>query len=72
MLEDNPVLKERLLAFGAFAGIGVFAIASVHVMISGGFEFEPGRTVQQRAQPSAYVRVVEAAHYVRDRVSEIS
>ncbi len=72
MLDDNPVLKERLMAFGAFAGIGVFAIASVHVMISGGFEFEPSRSVQQRTQPTAFVRVVEAAHYVRDRVSEMS
>ncbi len=72
MLDDNPVLKERLMAFGAFAGIGVFAIASVHVMISGGFEFDPGHAAPERQQPSAYVRVVETAQYVRDRFDEIS
>ncbi len=72
MLDDNPVLRERLMAFGAFAGIGVFAVAAVDVMISGGFDFAPGRAPQARAEPSAYVRVVDAAHYVRDRVSQIS
>ena len=74
MLDDNPVLKERLMAIGAFAGIGLFAIAAVEVVITGGFDFDVGRASAQRtqAQPSAYVRVVDAAQYVGDRFREIS
>ena len=72
MLEDNPVLKERLMAVGAFAGIAMFAVAAVDVMLTGGFDFAPGRTVSESQQPSAYVRVVDAAQYVSDRVRTIS
>lgn len=74
MLDDNPVLKERLMAIGAFAGIGVFALAAVEVVITGGFDFDVGRVSSQReqAQPSAYVRVVDAAQYVSDRFRDIS
>ncbi len=72
MLEDNPVLKERLMAVGAFAGIAIFAVAAVDVMITGGLDFASGRTVSEREQPSAYVRVVDAAQYVSDRVRTIS
>lgn len=72
MLNENPVLKERLMAVGAFAGIAVFAVAAVDVMLTGGFDFAPGRAVSERQQPSAYVRVVDAAQYVSDRVRTIS
>jgi len=72
MFDDNPVLKERLMAVGAFAGIAVFAVTAVDVMLTGGFDFAPGRTVSEREQPSAYVRVVDAAQYVSDRVRTIS
>lgn len=69
MLDDNPVLKERLMALGAFAGIGLFAVAAVDVMITGGFDFGPGRASSGRDQPSAYVRVVSASDYVSERFS---
>lgn len=72
MFDDNPVLKERLMAFGAFAGIAVFAVAAVDVMVTGGFDFAPGRIETARQQPSAYVRVVDAANYVSDRFRTIS
>jgi hypothetical protein len=72
MFDDNPVLKERLMAASAFAGIALFAVAAVDVMLTGGFDFAPGRTVTEREQPSAYVRVVDAAQYVSDRVRTIS
>lgn len=73
MLDDNPILKERLMAFGAFAGITVFGLAALNVMISGGFDFGAEREPYNRQQqPSAYVRVVEAAQYVRDRAQEVS
>jgi len=72
MLDDNPVLKERLMALGAFAGIAVFAVTAVDTMVSGGFDFGPGRAPYARQQPTAYVRVAEAAQYVSDRFNEIS
>ena len=72
MFDHNPVLRERMLALGAFAGIAVFAVAAVDVMLTGGFDFAPGRTVSEQRQPSAYVRVVDAAQYVSDRVRSVS
>ena len=71
MLDDNPVLKERLMACGAFAGIALFAVTAVDVMLTGGFDFAPGRNPAAE-QPGAYVRVVGAAQYVSDRVRTIS
>lgn len=73
MLDDNPVLKERLMAFGAFAGTCVFGVAAVNLMISGGFDFGVEREPYNRQQQaSAYVRVVEAAQFVSDRAREVS
>jgi hypothetical protein len=72
MLDDNPILKERLMAFGAFSGIGLFAVTSVNLMISGGFDFGPGRAPYDREQPNAYVRMVDAAQYASDRVRAVS
>lgn len=72
MLDDNPVLKERLMACGAFAGIALFAVMAVDTMITGGFDFGAERASRDSAQPSAYMRVVDAANYVTDRVSDVS
>lgn len=72
MLDDNPVLKERLMACGAFAGIAVFAVAAVDVLVTGGFDFGAERAPCYRDQPSAYVRMANAAEYVSDRVQHIS
>ena len=71
MLDNNPVLRERLMAFGAFAGIAVFAVAAVDVMVTGGFDFGPGRAPYNREQPSAYVRMVDAASYVSDSIGAL-
>lgn len=72
MLDDNPVLKERLMGVGAFAGIAMLAMGAVDVLVTGGFDFEAQREPYDRAQPSAYVRVVDAAQYVGDQVQRIS
>lgn len=72
MFDDNPIARERLLALGAFGGIAVFAVAAVDVMVTGGFDFAPAQTVSERQQPSAYVRVVDAANYVNERVRYVS
>lgn len=72
MFEDNPVLKERLMGVGAFAGIAMFAIGAVDVLVTGGFDFAAEREPYDRAQPSAYVRVVDAADYVGSQVQRIS
>ena len=45
MLDDNPVLKERLMGVGAFAGIAMFAIGAVDVLVTGGFDFAAERAL---------------------------
>jgi hypothetical protein len=50
----------------------VFAVAAVDVMVTGGFDFAPARAPYDREQPSAYVRVADAAQYVSDRFRSIS
>lgn len=72
MLDDNPVLKERLMGVGAFAGIAMFAIGAVDVLVTGGFDFAAERAPYDRAQQSAYVRVADAAEYVSNQVQRIS
>ncbi|MCX7358816.1 MAG: hypothetical protein NT015_11850 [Alphaproteobacteria bacterium] len=72
MFDDNPVLKERLMGVGAFAGIAMFALGAVDVLVTGGFDFADERAPYDRAQPSAYVQVVDAAEYVSDQVQRIS
>lgn len=72
MFDDNPVLRERLMGVGAFAGIAMFAIGAVDVLVTGGFDFTAERAPYDRAQPSAYVRVADAAEYVSNRVQRIS
>ena len=72
MFDDNPIARDRLLALGAFGGIAVFAVAAVDVILTGGFDFAPAQTASDRQQPSAYVRVVDAANYMNDRVRSVS
>lgn len=71
MFDDNPLLKERLMGVGAFAGIAMFAIGAVDVLVTGGFDFAAERAPYSRAQPSAYVRVADAAEYVSNQVQRI-
>lgn len=72
MFDDNPVLKERLMAAGAFLGIGLFGAGAVDVMVTGGFDFASDRAPYDRGQPSAYVRVVDAANYAGESFRAIS
>ncbi len=75
MLDDNPVLKERLMKFGAFAGIGIGAIAAVEVLVTGGFDIGATRAPydrDDRVAPNAYVRVVQAAQSLSDSVRSVS
>lgn len=70
MFEHNPVLRERMLGFGAFAGIGLFAFAAVDVMVTGGFDFAPGRGAP--APASAFARAADVTQPVSDRVHPLS
>lgn len=72
MLDNNPVLKERLMAFGAFAGIGIGAVAAVEVLVTGGFDIGATRAPYDREAPSAYVRVAQAAQSLSDSVRSVS
>jgi hypothetical protein len=68
---DNPVHKERAMGLAALAAIGLGGAMAVDVLVTGGFDFGPGREAQTRQQPSAYVRVVDAADYVRNSISSV-
>lgn len=60
MLDDYPVLKDRLKALAVFSGIAIAAVSGFDMIITGGFDFAmPGRDIRQVA-PSAYVTVVDA------------
>ncbi len=72
MLDNNPVLKERLMALGAFAGIAIGAIAAVDVLVTGGFDIGASRAPYDREQQSAYGRVVQAAQSFGDSVRSVS
>ena len=57
MLDDHPILKDRLQACATFSGIAIAGVAGFELVISGGFDFlTPGREVREVA-PSAYVTV---------------
>jgi hypothetical protein len=72
MLEDHPVLKDRLLATGVFSGIAIAAVAGFEMIISGGFDFlMPGAEVREVA-PSAYVTVMEVPWSPQGRVIPLS
>lgn len=68
---ENPVHKERALGLAALAAIGLGGAMAVDVLVTGGFDFGPGRVAQDRQQPSTYVRVVDAAEYVRSGFSSV-
>jgi hypothetical protein len=60
MLEDRPILVDRLKALGVFSGIAVAAVAGFELVISGGLDFlTPGQEVREVA-PSQYVRVIDS------------
>ncbi|MGQ0533558.1 MAG: hypothetical protein ACT4OF_12845 [Caulobacteraceae bacterium] len=71
MLEDNPALKERVMGLGAIAAAGIGGLLAVDLLVTGGFDFGPGRARYDREQPSAYVRMVDAAQYVGDSFRSI-
>jgi hypothetical protein len=59
MLEDRPILKDRLMALGTFSGIAIAAVAGFEMVIGGGMDFVmPGQEIRAIA-PSSYVRVVD-------------
>lgn len=72
MLENHPVLKDRLQATGVFSGIAIAAVAGFELIISGGFDFlMPGAEVREVA-PSEYVTVMEVPWSPEGRVIPLS
>jgi hypothetical protein len=60
MLEDRPILVDRLKALGVFSGIAVAAVAGFELVISGSLDFiTPGQEIREVA-PSSYVQVVDS------------
>lgn len=54
MLENRPILRERLLAAAAFGGIAVGAIAALDLMVTGGFDFAPSARAERQAISAVY------------------
>jgi len=72
MLDDHPVLKDRLYAAATFSGIAIAAVAGFDMVISGGFDFvTPGREVREVA-PSSYVMVHQQPWSPEARVIALS
>jgi hypothetical protein len=72
MLEDRPILKDRLLALATFSGIAIAAVSGFELVITGGFDFmTPGAEVRQVA-PSAYVQVIDVPWSNEGRVVTLS
>lgn len=72
MLDDHPVLKDRLTATAVFSGIAIAAVAGFELIITGGFDFlMPGAEVREVA-PSAYVTVLEVPWSPEGRVIPLS
>ncbi len=58
MLDNHPVLKDRLTACAVFSGIAIAAVSGMNLIIGGGFDFiTPGNEIREVA-PSQYVEVV--------------
>ncbi|MGD9981711.1 MAG: hypothetical protein AB7H66_16955 [Hyphomonadaceae bacterium] len=72
MFEDNPAQKERAIGLAALAAIGFGGAMAVDLLVTGGFDFGPGRTAYDREQPGAYVRMVDAAEYVSSSIPSMS
>lgn len=72
MLENQPVLVDRLKALGVFSGIAVGAVAGLELVIGGGFDFiTPGQSIREVA-PSRYVQVADSLWSPDARVVALS
>lgn len=63
MLENKPVLRERLLAAATFAGIALATIMALDFMVTGGFQFRSPRTPEPDFQPFAQSTVDDVQSY---------
>jgi hypothetical protein len=70
MFEDNPAKRQRAIGLAALAAIGFGGAMAVDLIVTGGFDFG-SPAPYDREQPSAYVRVVDAAAYVGDSFRSI-
>ncbi len=60
MLEDRPVLKDRLLATATFGGIALATAMAIDFLVTGGFEMLPPPTPSHYIDPFAYAGVADA------------
>lgn len=72
MLENNPILKDRLQALGVFSGIAIAAVSGFELVIGGGLDFiTPGQEIRQVA-PSSYVQVMDGTWWADANVVPLS
>lgn len=59
MLEDRPILKDRLTAGAVFSGIAIAAVAGFELIITGGFDvFTPSFGQRDRTAPYEHSAVM--------------
>ena len=72
MLENRPILKDRLHACGVFTGIAIAGISGFEMVIGAGFDvLTPGREIREVA-PSSYVEVDRSPWFADARVIPLS
>jgi hypothetical protein len=60
MLEDRPVLRERILATATFGGIALATAMALDVLVTGGIEFLPKPQPIHFIDPFAYAGISDA------------
>lgn len=59
MFEDRPILKERLMAGGVFAGIAIAAVAGFELVVTGGLDLPTPGAAPARAERADYIAVMD-------------
>lgn len=68
---ENPVHKERAMGLAALAAIGLGGAMAVDTLVTGGFDFAPGRADPRHEHRGVYVQMADAADYVSDGISSM-
>lgn len=65
MLDDRPVLKDRLFATAVFSGIAIAAVAAFEMLIGAGFDpITPSFAQGPAPAPTPYVEVTEDVAFI--------
>jgi len=72
MLDDRPILKDRLFATAVFSGIAIAAVAGVELVIGGGLDPITPSFERASAAPTSYVTIVDGGWTPSARTTPVS